>query len=279
MAHVGWPQRQQTPGVRIVTVLQLAFLVWAAVEAAQGRTGNALVLLVTFAVLQVPRMLRLLLIFDVAFLVVWTLQSLGDVAGFWSRLPWWDTLMHGALPAVLAPTALMLLIRVEVLRTLLRCGEGGRPSRRCCWCCETRPGSSRALPADEHREPRRHPCRMLLSRPSSTRTVLARLAGRSRARSSGGGGIRTLGPPRDGQRFSRPVRRDREAASQLESACRGNTGGNEFRREGLGYPSAAERDSAARMGNGALLVSGRRSCTSSVGAVAGRRGRHPLVAH
>ena len=59
--------------MRIVTVLQLAFLVWAVVEAAQGRTGNALVLLVTFAVLQVPRMLRLPLIFDVAFLVVWTL--------------------------------------------------------------------------------------------------------------------------------------------------------------------------------------------------------------
>src|SRR5919106_6425928 len=59
MAHVGWLQRQQTPGVRIVTVLQLAFPVWAVVEAAQGRTGNALVLLVTFAVLQVPRMLRL----------------------------------------------------------------------------------------------------------------------------------------------------------------------------------------------------------------------------
>ena len=115
MAHVGWLQRQQTPGVRIVTVLQLAFLVWAAVEAAQGRTGNALVLLVTFAVLQVPRMLRLPLVFDVALLVVWTLQSLGDVAGFWSRIPWWDTLVHGALPAVLAPTALMLLIRVEVL--------------------------------------------------------------------------------------------------------------------------------------------------------------------
>src|SRR5918997_6092030 len=29
---------------------------------------------------------------------------------------------------------------------------------------------------------------------------------------------------------------------------RGIQGGNEFRREGLGYPSAAERDSAARMG-------------------------------
>ena len=110
-----WRQRQQTAGARIVTVLQLAFLVWAAVEAGQGRTGDALVLAVTFAVLQVPRLLRLPLVFDVAFLVVWTLQSLGDVGGFWSRVPWWDTLVHGALPAVLAPTALMLLIRIGVL--------------------------------------------------------------------------------------------------------------------------------------------------------------------
>ena len=68
-----------------------------------------------FAVLQVPRLLRLPLIFDVAFLVVWSLQALGQVGGFWSRVPWWDTLVHGALPAVLAPTALMLLIRIGVL--------------------------------------------------------------------------------------------------------------------------------------------------------------------
>jgi len=39
MAHFGWLQRQQTAGVGIVTVLQLLFLVWAAVEAAQGQTG------------------------------------------------------------------------------------------------------------------------------------------------------------------------------------------------------------------------------------------------
>ena len=108
-------QRQQTAGARIVAVLQLAFLVWAAVEAARGRTGDALALVAMFAVLQVPRLLRLPLVFDVAFLVVWTLQALGQVAGFWSRVPWWDTLVHGALPAVLAPTALLLLIRIRVL--------------------------------------------------------------------------------------------------------------------------------------------------------------------
>jgi hypothetical protein len=72
-------------------------------------------LLPAMAEVQVPRLLRLPLIFDVAFLVVWTLQALGQVAGFWSRVPWWDTLVHGALPAVLAPTALLLLIRVRVL--------------------------------------------------------------------------------------------------------------------------------------------------------------------
>ena len=42
---------------------------------------------------------------------------------------------------------------------------------------------------------------------------------------SGGGGIRTLGRPCGRQRFSRPRRNGRNAASQLESASRGNPGG------------------------------------------------------
>ena len=91
-------------------------------------------LVAIFAALQVPRLLRLPLIFDLAFLVVWSLQALGDAAGFWTEFPWWDTLVHGALPAVLAPTALILLIRIGVLPTSLRGGEAGRPSGRCCWC-------------------------------------------------------------------------------------------------------------------------------------------------
>jgi hypothetical protein len=58
---------------------------------------------------------------------------------------------------------------------------------------------------------------------------------------NGGGGIRTLGPPCDGQRFSRPRRIGRKAASQLESAPRGNAGENESRPRCLCDPSAAER--------------------------------------
>jgi hypothetical protein len=42
-----------------------------------------------------------------------------------------------------------------------------------------------------------------------------------------GGGIRTLGTPNGVQRFSRPRRNDRNAASQLEPTSRGNAGGNE----------------------------------------------------
>src|SRR6185295_9186427 len=103
-----------------ITALQLAFLAWAAVELAAGRTGNAVALVAVFAVLQVPRLLRLPVLFDVAFLVAWTLQELGQVAGFWSRFPWWDTLVHTALPAVLAPTAVILLIRAGALPDVLR---------------------------------------------------------------------------------------------------------------------------------------------------------------
>ena len=103
-----------------ITALQLGFLVWAAVELAAGRTGNAVALVVVFAVLQVPRLLRLPVLFDVAFLVAWTLQELGQVAGFWSRFPWWDTLVHTALPAVLAPTGVIVLIRLGALPDVLR---------------------------------------------------------------------------------------------------------------------------------------------------------------
>jgi hypothetical protein len=103
-----------------ITALQLGFLVWAAVELAAGRPSKAVALVATFAVLQVPRLLRLPVIFDVAFLAAWTLQELGQVAGFWSRFPWWDTLVHTALPAVLAPTAVILLIRLGALPDVLR---------------------------------------------------------------------------------------------------------------------------------------------------------------
>jgi hypothetical protein len=104
----------------VITVLQVAFLAWAAVELAEGRAGNAIALVATFAVLQVPRLLHLPVLFDVAFLVAWTLQELGQVAGFWSRFAWWDTLVHTAMPAVLAPTAVILLIRAGALPDVLR---------------------------------------------------------------------------------------------------------------------------------------------------------------
>jgi hypothetical protein len=104
---------------RILAVLRLGFLVWAGVALARGDSGDAVALLVMFALLHVPRLLDLPLGFDVAFLVVWTLQALGQVEGFWGRYDWWDTLVHAALPAVLAPTALVLLIRVGILPDVL----------------------------------------------------------------------------------------------------------------------------------------------------------------
>jgi hypothetical protein len=124
-AHVRKRRRQKSAGTRIVTALQLAFLAWAAAELVWGHTSDALALVAIFAVLQVPRLLRLPLIFDLAFLVAWSLQALGDAAGFWTEFPWWDTLVHGTLPAVLAPTALILLIRIGVFPDVLAT-RGGR---------------------------------------------------------------------------------------------------------------------------------------------------------
>lgn len=113
------PGRGGGPAAWTLAALRCAFLVWAAVVLVRGRPGDAVALVAMFAVLHVPLALRLPLIFDAAFLVAWGLQALGQVAGFWSRVPWWDTLVHGALPAVLAPTALILLIRLGVLPDLL----------------------------------------------------------------------------------------------------------------------------------------------------------------
>jgi hypothetical protein len=124
-AHVRKRRRQKSAGTRIVTALQLAFLAWAAAELVWGHTSDALALVAIFAVLQVPRLLRLPLSFDLAFLVAWSLQALGDAAGFWTEFPWWDTLVHGTLPAVLAPTALILLIRIGVFPDVLAT-RGGR---------------------------------------------------------------------------------------------------------------------------------------------------------
>ncbi len=114
-------------GHRAINLLKLGFPVWAAIELVQGQFGNALALLAMFAVLQVPRLLQLPWVFDGAYLAAWTLQALGQVAGFWARVPWWDTLVHAALPAVLAPTGLVLLIRLRVLPNVLNDERVRRP--------------------------------------------------------------------------------------------------------------------------------------------------------
>jgi hypothetical protein len=109
---------------RVLELVRVGFVVWAALAFARGDVGDGVALLVMFGLLHAPRALGMPLAFDVAALVVWTLQALGQVEGFWGRYPWWDTLVHGALPSVLAPTALFLLIRVGVLPDVLRPSRG-----------------------------------------------------------------------------------------------------------------------------------------------------------
>jgi hypothetical protein len=64
---------------------------------------------------------------------------------------------------------------------------------------------------------------------------------------NGGGGIRTLGPPCDGQRFSRRAETTAMPHHNWSLRPGGIQGGMNLARR-LCYPSAAERDSAARMG-------------------------------
>lgn len=96
-------------------MLRGGFLVWAVAELMLGDAGDAAALLVMFGLLFVPRLFALPVALDLAHIVGWTLQGLGQAAGFWGRVPWWDTLVHLVLPAVLAPTALLVLVRLDVL--------------------------------------------------------------------------------------------------------------------------------------------------------------------
>jgi hypothetical protein len=107
-----------------IAALRFGYVAWAVVELAAGHLANGLALAAIFAVLFVPRVFRLSLAFEAAFLVAWTLQALGQVAGLWTQLPWWDTLVHFVMPAVLGPTALVLLIRYGLLPNVVR--EGPR---------------------------------------------------------------------------------------------------------------------------------------------------------
>jgi len=108
----------------VLDALRAAYLVWAAVELIAGHPGRAVGLVLTFALLLVPRWLRVPWPFDLAFIVGWTAQSLGKFAGFWSKLPWWDTLVHTVLPFAVAPLIVVLLVRWRVLPRLF--GEGER---------------------------------------------------------------------------------------------------------------------------------------------------------
>ena len=102
-------------GARLVDVLRAGFVLWAIAELVAGERGEAVALLVMFAVLLVPRFFALPIGLQLANVVAWTLQALGQVAGFWGSVEWWDTLVHLVLPAVLAPTALLVLLRLDVL--------------------------------------------------------------------------------------------------------------------------------------------------------------------
>jgi hypothetical protein len=104
---------------RALSVARLGFLAWAVIAFARGDVGSAIGLLAVFAIAHVPRALDMPLGFEAAFLAAWTLQELGSVEHFWSRYPWWDTLVHTALPSVLAPTALVVLVRFGVLPDVL----------------------------------------------------------------------------------------------------------------------------------------------------------------
>ena len=77
-------------------------------------------LLAMVAVSLAPRAFGLPAPLDLANIGAWVLQALGQVGGLWGRVPWWDSLVHLLLPAVLAPTALLMLIRLDVLPDLTR---------------------------------------------------------------------------------------------------------------------------------------------------------------
>jgi hypothetical protein len=109
-----------SPWLGLADAVRAALVVWAVVALAGGAVGDAVALVAMVAVSLVPRAFGLPGPLDLANIGVWVLQALGQVGGFWGRVPWWDTLVHFLLPAVLAPTALLSLIRLDVLPDLTR---------------------------------------------------------------------------------------------------------------------------------------------------------------
>jgi len=98
-----------------VDLLRLAVFAGLVRTAFAGQVQIALELVVSLALMCVPRILFLPRGFDLAFALGISLEAWGNVLGFFGRYGWYDTFVHFALTMVAAPTAYLALARLGIL--------------------------------------------------------------------------------------------------------------------------------------------------------------------
>lgn len=96
-------------------LLRLTFVVGAVLALPFGDVGQSLRLVLTVALVSVPRLLDMPRPFDLAFTLGMSLQAWGNVFGLFDQLGWYDKLVHVVLPMMTAPTLYVALVRLGVL--------------------------------------------------------------------------------------------------------------------------------------------------------------------
>jgi uncharacterized membrane protein len=119
-ATVDRERQQESPRLRpyirdALDVARLALLVGAFVTFAIGPREQSIRLLLTFALVLLPRALNAPRAFDLAFVVAMSFQAWGNVFGAFDAVYGYDKVVHFLLPLSTSALAYYALIRLEVL--------------------------------------------------------------------------------------------------------------------------------------------------------------------
>jgi hypothetical protein len=99
-------------GIDLLRILLLLATGWALVA---GDAGAALALGTSAALAVLARLVNLPRPYDWGFVLVLTLQGLGEALGWYDQWSWFDRLVHVVLPMLVAPVLYIALARLEVL--------------------------------------------------------------------------------------------------------------------------------------------------------------------
>jgi hypothetical protein len=105
-----------TPVVRDGIDVLRAFLVVAAIAVlAMGNVGGAVALGSAALLALLARAVNLPRVYDAGFVLALSLHAVGEAAGWYDDVPWFDRLVHVVLPFLVAPVLYIGLARLDVL--------------------------------------------------------------------------------------------------------------------------------------------------------------------